>query len=148
MANEAGLSRRRALQMLGALSAAGFAGAAGMYGCKQEEPEPTPEPTPTPEGVELQVYDPTGSVEIKYTFASRIDGFDNKTIAFVSDDSWEIERMTPIIKEYLTTHYQGVTIIGEENFIHGIDAITKANNGIAQKMLEMGVDAAIVGNAG
>ena len=146
MANDAGLSRRRALQMLGALSAAGFAGAAGMYGCKQQDPEPTPEPTP--QGVELQVYDPTGSVEIKYTFAPRIDGFDNKTIAFVSDDSWEIERMTPIIKEHLTTHYQNVTIIGEENFIHGIDAITKANNGIAPQMVEMGVDAAIVGNAG
>lgn len=146
MASDNGVSRRRALQLMGAMSAAG-AGFA-MAGCAKEEPAPAPEPVPAPAGVELEVFDPTGSVEIKYTFAPRLDTFDNKTIGFVSDDSWEIERMLPIIKKYLTDNYQNVTIVDETNFIHGIDAITKANNGIAGKMVEFGVDAVIVGNAG
>lgn len=149
MAHEA-LSRRKMLEMLGAFGAAGVMSAGAFAACSTSTTTTDTQTATQPEktSVELKVYDPTGSIEIRYTFAARIDGFDNKTIGFVSDDSWEIDRMYPIIQEYLRNTYQNVTIVDETNFIHGIDAITKANNGIPEKMLELGVDAAIVGNAG
>ena len=136
-----GMSRRRALQVTGAAAAAAM-----IAGCKKEEPTPAPAPTPTT--YEMKVYDPTGSIEITQLHTARLDTLDGKTIGFVSDDAWEDNRTFAEIKRLIERDYPSVTIITQDHFTHGIEAITKANNGIADQMKELGVDAAIIGNAG
>ena len=146
MNQESKLSRRRMLQMTGA----GMLGAGALLagaGCAKETPAPAPEPV-KPQSITRKIYDPSGSVAITQLFTPRLDTLDGKTIAFVADDAWEDDRTFPIIKDFLETKYQGVKVITQDNFAHGIAEITKANNGIAEQMKEMGVDAAIVGNAG
>ena len=145
MKTENGISRRQALQAFGA---AGVVGAGLMAGCKKQDPEPTPEPAPASKGVELEVYDPTGAIEITHLFTPRLDTLAGKTIAFISDDSWEDRRMFADIRPLLESMYEGISFIHEDEFIHGIGAITVANNGIPEVAKSKGADAAIVGNAG
>lgn len=139
------LSRRSMLLLAGALGASAGAGAV-LGGCSSEQPaQDSQEPSSS---VEFNVYDPTGSIQVTQLFSPRLDSLEGKTIAFVSDDAWEDDRTFALIKQLFEERYPSVTIITQDNFISGIAAITAANNGIADKMLEMGVDAAIVGNAG
>ena len=144
MENTKGMSRRRALQVGAALGATAL-GATALAGCKKEE-EPTPAPTPST--YEMKIFDPTGSIEIKQLHAPRLDTLEGKTIGFVSDDAWEDDRTFAELKRLIERDYPSITIYTQDNFTHGIEAITKENNGIAEKMKELGVDAAIVGNAG
>ena len=148
MSTENGISRRRALQAFGA---AGVMGIGLMAGCtKQEsgtEVSGTTEPA-APKNVELEVYDPTGAIEITHLFTPRLDTLAGKTIAFISDDSWEDRRMFADIRPLLESMYEGISFIHEDEFIHGIGAITVANNGIPEVAKSKGADAAIVGNAG
>lgn len=155
-----GISRRRMLQMTGILgagavlagcsnqqasggtSAASDASAAASASASESAAATTGGP------IELTVYDPTGNVEISQTFAPRLDSIDGKTIAFVADDAWEDVRTFELIKELIETNYPSTKIITQENFIHGIEAITKADNGLPEAMQEAEVDAVIVGNAG
>lgn len=140
------LSRRRMLQLtgVGALAAGTLLVGAGCTNKEEEQQEVKPAPTT----VELVVYNPTSSVAITQLFTPRLDTLDGKTIGFVGDDSWEDDRTFLLIKDFLEKNYSGVTVITQDNFAHGIIEITKTNNGIAEKMKELGVDAAIVGNAG
>ena len=140
---EGNLSRRHALGLAGAgVFGAGIA----LAGCKQEEP--APEPSPAPEKVELTLFDPTGAIEITRLHAPRLDTLEGKTIGFVSDKAWEDERTFALIKELLEAKYPGINIITQDHFLQGIEEITKDNNGIAEAMKELGVDGAIIGNAG
>lgn len=143
-----GLSRR---QMLGATAGAGLFGALALSACSQDNQGTTDTNSAQQQeqtSVELKVYEPTGSVAITHLHAARLDSLENKTIGFVSDDAWEDDRTFALIKDLFAEQYPSVTIITQDNFTHGIEAITKENNGIAEQMQALGVDAAIVGNAG
>lgn len=144
MSTENGISRRRALQAFGA---AGAMGIGLMAGCTKQESGST-EPPAAPKSVELEVLDPTGAIEITHLFTPRLDTLAGKTIAFISDDSWEDRRMFADIRPLLESMYEGISFIHEDEFIHGIGAITVANNGIPEVAKSKGADAAIVGNAG
>lgn len=142
-----GLTRRNLL------AAVGMVGAGAMLaGCSNgtdanksvETDVETQKSTP----VELTVFDPSGSTEISQLHAPRLDTLDGKTIAFVSDDAWEDHRMFPLLKELFAEQYPNTTIIPQDNFIHGIDALTVENNGLPEAMQEKNVDGVIVGNAG
>ena len=138
----AGMSRRRMLQLTGVAGLGAF-----LAGCAKEE-VPVPEPAEADTTTSLKVYDPSGSVQVTQLFSPRLDTLDGKTIAFVADDAWEDERTFAVIKQLLEKNYPTINIITQDNFIHGIGAITAAKNGIPEKMKELGVDGAIIGNAG
>ena len=142
MQNSHSLSRRQMLKVAGVSGA--IATGAALAGCKKEEPAPAP----APEMIELTVYNPSGSTEITQLFSPRLDTIEGKTIAFVSNDSWEYDRTFAKLAELFAAKYPSVTIINWDQFKHGVDYITQAKNGIVDKMKELGVDAAIVGNAG
>ena len=131
------------LQLTG-VSAFAAASALSVAGCKKEEPEPEPQPTTCT----LKVYNPCGDVETQYTDAPRLDTLDGKTIAFVGNDMWEEQRTFEVIRKHLLADRPTATILGQENFPRHTDALTKANNGIAKTMKELGVDGVILGNAG
>ena len=98
--------------------------------------------------VTLNVYDPTGAVEIKYEFAPRLDTLDGKTIAFISDDMWEDDRTFPVIERLINDKYPTATVLREDQFPRGVNIITQTTSGIADALKAAGVDAVIAGNAG
>ena len=149
-----GVTRLRMLQMAGALGIGALGTGAMLAGCSSDPAKESASDDEAAAGaanagpVEISVYDPTGSIEITQTFAPRLDALEGKTIAFVSDDAWEDDRTFALIGELFAEKYPSVTVLTQDNFIHGIEAITKANNGLPEAMQEKGVDAVIVGNAG
>lgn len=143
------MTRRRMLQLTG-VSTLGVGAALAVAGCAQQEAQQEEEVVQpaAPERVKLTVYDPSGSVAITQTFAPRLDGLEGKTIAFVGNSMWEEDRTFAEIERLLSEKYPSVKVIGQENFPRHTQEITVEDNGIAETMQEMGVDAAIVGNAG
>lgn len=142
------LSRRQMLQYTGV----GMLGAGALIagvGCSSNSDSSNDANASTSSGmVKLTVYDPCGSVLVTESFTDRLDTLDGKTIAFVGDGMWEDDRTFAVIKEKLESNYSDVTVITEDNFPQTVDSISVDDNGIAEKMLELGVDAAIIGNAG
>ena len=137
--NSTNMTRRHMLQMTGILGAGAL-----LSGCTTQQSGEQDGAA----AVELTLYDPSGSIEITQLFAPRLDTIEGKTIAFVSDDAWEDARTFELIKSEFAEKYPSVNIITQDNFIHGIEAITRADNGLGEAMIEKGVDAVIVGNAG
>lgn len=146
------VTRRHMLQLTGA----GVLGAAALasVGCDSaskevaEEKKTDTAATAAPVKQTYTVYDPTGSVEITQTYAPRLDTVDGKTIAFASDGMWADDRTFELITQLFAEKHPTTTIIREDNFPIGIDALTKADNPIVGMMQDLHVDAAIIGNAG
>lgn len=139
------LTRRRMLQLTG-VSMLGAGAVIAGAGCSSGGQANTAQSAT--ESVKLKVYDPSGNVEITSTFANRLDTIEGKTIAFVGNGMWEEDRTFALLKDEMTANYPGVTIIGPENFPRHSDELTVKNNGLPEKMQELGVDAVVVGNAG
>lgn len=157
------LTRRKMLQLTGTVGAGALLAACAPKVEETVAPvDPTVAPTVVPTEaaatavpteaasapVSLTVYNPTGSFRVTQTFVPRLDTLDGKTIAFVSNDSWEADRTFPLIQQLLQERYPTATIITSDNFSHGTDRITVANSGLGEQLLEAGAQAAIVGNAG
>jgi hypothetical protein len=96
--------------------------------------------------VTLEVYDPTGSVEVSLLFAPRLDTVEGKVICEVSNGGWEAGRMFPLIRELLQKQFPTAEFIPYTEFPVGIFDIDIAEIGEMAK--EKGCEAAIVGNAG
>ena len=93
------------------------------------------------DSVTLEVYNPSGSIEIKYMFAKRLDTLEGKTIAQVGN-SWEGYRVHPLIERLLKERYKDIKIIpfGEMPDYPDMDKVVEAAKA-------KGVDAVIIGNA-
>jgi acetylornithine/succinyldiaminopimelate/putrescine aminotransferase len=89
----------------------------------------------------LEVYDPTGAVEVPVTFAKRLDSLEGKTIA-QAGHSWEGQRMHPLIKELLEQMYPTVKIIPHTEMPDYTDPEL-----LAKAVKEKKCDAVIIGNA-
>lgn len=81
------------------------------------------------------------------TYAPRLDMLDGRTIAFVSNGAWEAPRTFALLRERLEQAH-ACTVIDEHHFPVGQGIIAKENNGIAETMATLGVEAAILGNGG
>jgi hypothetical protein len=97
--------------------------------------------------VTLEVYDPTGAIEVTQLFSARLDALEGKTICEVSDALWQDDRTFPAIRELLQNMYPTAKIITYDNFTSGTQQISGAE-GIGEELKAAGCDAAIVGNAG
>jgi len=91
--------------------------------------------------VMLEVYDPTGAVEVPVTFAKRLDTLEEKTVAQVGH-SWEAHRMHPLIKELLEKMYPTVKVIPYSEMPDYTDPEL-----LAKAVREKKCDAVIIGNA-
>src|SRR5689334_936443 len=58
-----------------------------------------------PQGLELQVFEPTGATEVTHTFAPRLDTLENKTICELYNDMWQGIRTFPLIRNLLQKQY-------------------------------------------
>jgi len=92
----------------------------------------------------LEVYNPTGAVEITELHAPRLEDLHGKTICELSDRVWEDFRIFPRIRELIGERFPGTKIVPYTEIpnIYGIE-----EDALVRILKEKGCDAAIVGNA-
>ncbi len=95
-------------------------------------------------GVFLEVYDPTGTIEVTHFHAPRLADLSGKTICELSNFKWEHDRIFPVIRELLQRRFPDVRIVPYTEFpsMYGIEADV-----LSKLLREKGCDGAIVGNA-
>ncbi|MFH1381993.1 MAG: hypothetical protein ABIH70_03780 [Chloroflexota bacterium] len=94
--------------------------------------------------VSLEVFNPTGMLEMVQEHAPRLDNLNGKTICELSHFGWESMRTFPYIRKLLKQRFPGVKIIPCTEFpnIYGVDPAV-----LSRLLKEKGCDGAIVGNA-
>ena len=92
--------------------------------------------------VTLEVYDPSGALDVPMTFAKRLDTLEGKTIGQIGH-SWEADRMHSLIKDQLEKMYPTVKIIPHTEMPDYTDPEL-----VAKAVREKKCDAVIIGNAG
>ncbi|MCL2669435.1 MAG: hypothetical protein FWE89_02005 [Syntrophaceae bacterium] len=95
----------------------------------------------------LDVFDPTGAIEVTNLFAPRLSDLNGKTICELSNNSWEADRTFPAIRELLQKQFPGVKIVPYTEFPHGNRELESATN-IGDLVVQKGCQAVITGNAG
>jgi hypothetical protein len=101
------------------------------------------------EPVKLEVYDPTGSIQVTQTFAPRLASLQGKTICEVSNGLWEVDRMFPAITDALKKQFPTVNIIDHTKLPSFTAAWSVADlKNMANTVKAAGCQATIVGNAG
>ncbi len=93
----------------------------------------------------LEVFDPSGATEITALHAPRLGSLEGKKVALLSDDMWQAHRILPLIGDYLTARYPSLTLVRETELPMGNAGID--NPETAERLVDMGVDAVVVGNA-
>ena len=94
--------------------------------------------------VSLEVYDPTGTIEITELYAARLADLKGKTICELSDYEWEDYRTFPLIRELLQKRFPDLNIIPYTEFpcTYGVKADV-----LSKLIKEKKCDGVIVGNA-
>ncbi|MBC26709.1 MAG: hypothetical protein CMM41_05805 [Rhodospirillaceae bacterium] len=94
---------------------------------------------------ELEVFDPTGAIEIKQLHAARFASLNGKKIGLVSNDEWQAHRTLPLVGDLLRSKCKDIEVLAPDYFPVGNDPIdTEELVKVAQ---DLEVDAIIVGNA-
>jgi hypothetical protein len=96
--------------------------------------------------VTLEVYDPTGAIEVTQLFSARLSDLHGKTICELSNASWEDRRTFPLIRELLQNQFPTARFIPFTEFPLGSNKID--NDKIGDIVKQKGCQAVIVGNAG
>ncbi|MFC1986561.1 hypothetical protein ACFLWC_06195 [Chloroflexota bacterium] len=92
----------------------------------------------------IEVYNPTGTIEITQLYAPRLADLNGKTICELSNFTWEDQRTFPLIRKLLKKQFPDVKIVPFTEFqdIYGTEA-----DALSKALREKGCDGAIVGNA-
>ncbi len=93
----------------------------------------------------LEVYDPTGAMEITEVHAPRLDTLDGKTICELSNDSWQAHRVLPEIRRLLQERFPTAKFIPYTEFPTGNERIDTER--AAELVARAGAHAVIIGNA-
>jgi hypothetical protein len=93
----------------------------------------------------LEVYDPTGAMEIAETHAPRLDTLAGKTIAELSNDSWQAHRVMPEIRRLLQERFPTAKFIPYTEFPKGNEGIDTEE--ASELVSRAGAHAVIIGNA-
>lgn len=93
----------------------------------------------------MEVFDPSGAMEVINLHAPRLDSLAGKTVALLSDDMWQAHRMLPLIREKLQAQYPDATFIPETEFPMGTREIDTEET--VDMLVARGAEAVIVGNA-
>lgn len=93
----------------------------------------------------LEVLVPSGATEITRLHAPRLDSLDGKTVAVISNDSWQAHRVLPALKEQLERNYPSLTVLSHTEFPMGGGSIDTEE--MVEALRARKVDGVIVGNA-
>ncbi len=95
--------------------------------------------------VQLQFYDPSGSIEVTQPHAPRLPELAGKRIGIVTNEQWQAFRTLPLLKKLFEQDFPGVEVLPIDAFPQGNALI--GEEATAKLVKESGVDAVIVGNA-
>jgi len=95
--------------------------------------------------LELEVFDPTGAIEIEQIHAARFASLAGKKIGLVSNDEWQAHRTLPLVADLLQSTCKDIEVLGSENFPVGNDPIDTEE--LVRVVQDLEVDAIIIGNA-
>jgi hypothetical protein len=95
--------------------------------------------------VMLEVHNPSGSTDIKYVHAPRLETLNGKTIGEITNGLWQYQRTFPLIREMLQKRFPEVSIVPYTEFPEGVHNIDVGN--IGEVVKEKGCDGVIIGNA-
>ncbi len=98
------------------------------------------------EPVTLEVYDPTGAMEVTEVHAPRLDTLDGKTICELSNDSWQAHRVLPEVQKLLQGRFPSAKFIPYSEFPVGNDGIDSDKT--ADLVAKRGCQAVVIGDAG
>jgi hypothetical protein len=90
-------------------------------------------------------HDPSGALQVKQSFAPRLDTLEGKRIGLVSNEQWQAYRMLPRLKELLEADFAGIGVLPIDAFPQGNAVIGSEETAELVKRRE--VDAVIIGNA-
>ncbi len=99
-----------------------------------------------PGPVTLEVFAPTGAIEVTEIHAPRLPDLRGKTICEVSNASWEAERTFPLIRKLLKERFPGCKIIPFTEFVAGNRELESAGT-IGDEVVKKGGQAVILGNS-
>lgn len=93
----------------------------------------------------MEVFDPSGAIEIARPHAPRLDSLDGKMICLLSNDQWQADRTLTLVRELLQEQFPSATFLPHTEFPTGTAEIDsdKAVDLIAEK----GGHGVIIGNA-
>jgi len=95
--------------------------------------------------VQLQFYDPSGSIEVTQPHAPRLTELTGKRIGIVTNEQWQAFRMLPLLKNLFEQDYPGIEVLPIDAFPQGNALI--GDEETARLVKKSGVDAVIIGNA-
>jgi hypothetical protein len=95
--------------------------------------------------VQLQFYDPSGSIEVTQPHAPRLKELAGKRIGIVTNEQWQAFRMLPLLKKLFEQDYPGIEVLPIDAFPQGNALI--GDEETARLVKQSGVDAVIIGNA-
>lgn len=95
--------------------------------------------------VKLEVFNPTGGVEVTQSFAPRLPDLNDKTIGLLSDGLFQAHRTFPLIQELLQKRFPTARIIPPTEF--GVGRAEMESEQTMARLVEKGCDAVITGNA-
>ena len=95
--------------------------------------------------VKLELYDPTGVQKKASPPAPRLSTLDKKRIGFVSNISWQADRVLSVVKTWLEKDFPNTELLPLETFPRGSAQIDRDET--AEMIKQSGVDLVIVGNA-
>ena len=93
----------------------------------------------------LEVQDPIGAMEITEVHAPRLDTLEGKTIAELSNDTWQAHRVLPEIRRLLKERFPTAKFIPYTEFPTGNEGIDTEK--AAELVTRAGAHAVVIGNA-
>ncbi len=94
---------------------------------------------------QLELFDPTGTIEVKQPHALRLGSLAGKRIAFLTNEQWQAYFALPVIRSLIEKDAPGSEVLPLDAFPKGNDRIGLPAT--AQLVKDRGVDAVIIGNA-
>ena len=93
----------------------------------------------------VEVFDPTGSIDVQQPHAPRLPSLAGKRIGFLTNEQWQAYFALPLLKSVIEEDFPDAELLAIDAFPKGNDKIGSADT--ARAVRERGVDAVIIGNA-
>ncbi|MGQ0522378.1 MAG: UGSC family (seleno)protein [Betaproteobacteria bacterium] len=93
----------------------------------------------------LELYDPTGNIEVRQPHAKRLPSLEGKRIGVLTNEQWQAYFALPLLQSLVEQDFPGSKVLPLDTFPKGNDHIGLPST--ARLVGESGVDAVIIGNA-
>ncbi len=94
--------------------------------------------------VSLKIYNPTGALSVKQTFAPRLTDLNGKTVCQMGE-SWESDRTFPLMTTLLTKQFPTIKIVDDTKMPRWT---ANPDQKLVDAVKAAGCQAVIIGNAG